>query len=343
MLTVVGNLVDEVATAGVTVTGTPTLTFLEVGASSDTLTRSRGSWLTDGFRIGDVVAFDGTASNDALGGTLTGVTATVLTFGTTPSDLINETIGSFGVTVTTNQTKAAWMAEIEAEFASVDDAFRISLGAGRCRILSPFSGWFMRRPAGWFASLREYQHDLHIPVWRKSDGPFKSCSLNDADGNLVEWDDRVDGEAATTARFTAMRTWGNGPAGPFIARSLTRATEGSLLLDTHNVAVVNHACTTVQLNTEDAAIGVSLILNPDGTATADSLAGVRKQVDEALEQELLTNKKNEGQRASQATWTPDADVLFNVADPTMLGVTELNLRGTVVRVNTTVRVVTGGA
>lgn len=334
------DLANEGPVAGCTLTGTPKLTFAEVGATGDTITRSSGSWLTDGFRVGDKIVVTGSVSNNitALVG-LTAVTATVLTLNT--DDLAAEVIGSYSVTITAGQTKAVWMAASEAAFAAVDSHFRISLGAGRCRVLSPWSDWFMRRPASWFASLREYQHDLHVPVWRKSDGPF-TASLNDANGNLVEWDDRVDGEAGTTARFTVMRTWGNGPNGPFIARSLTRALEGSLLLDTHNAAVVNLACTTVQLNTEDAAIGVSLILNPDGTATSDSLGLVTAQVNTALSQELLTDKKNEGQRASQAAWSPNADVLYNVADPTMLGVTLVNLRGTVVSVNTKVRVVTGG-
>ncbi len=324
----------EGPTAGVTVIGSPRLVF-----AATNVTRSRGSFLTDGFRIGDTITVTGTVSNNGTK-VLTNVPDLALTWA---AGGVAETIASYGVSITAGQTKAAWMAAITTAFAAIDDAFRISLGAGRCRIASPFSTWLMRRPASWFASIREYQHDLHIPVWRKSDGPFQGATLNDEDGNLVEWDDRVDGEAGTAARFTTMRSWANGPSGPFIARSLTRAQEGSLLLDTHNVAVVNLCCTTVQLNTEDAAVGVSLILNGDGTATADSLAEVSKTVNEALEQELLTNKKNEGQRASQAKWTPDADTLFNVADPTMLGTTDINLRGTVVSVRTAVKVQTGGA
>jgi hypothetical protein len=334
------DVVAEV-TSACTIYGYTQLTFAEVGVSGDTITRSKGSWITDGFKVGDTIAISGgvEAGNVHTAAVIGALTATVLTL--TTADLVADGAQTYFVSITAVKSKAAWMAEIDAEFASIDDAMRIDLSAGRCRVICPFTGWYLRRPASWFASLREYQHDLHVPTWRKSDGPF-NASLNDADGNLAEWDDRVDGGAGTAARFTTMRTWANGPAGPFICRSLTRASVGSLLGDTHNVAVTNLACTTVQLNTEDAAIGVSLILNRDGTATSDSLASVKGQVDRALEQELLTDKKNEGQRASQATWTPDADVLFNVQDAEMLGVTELNLRGTVVRVNTKVRVISGG-
>lgn len=333
------DLVNEGPISGVSITAETTLTFAEVGATGDTITRSKGSWLTDGFRVGDKIVVTGTASNNITAvATLTAVTATVLTLDT--DDLAAEVIGSYGVTITAGQTKAAWMAAIDSAFAAVDAHFRISLSAGRGRVLSPFSGWLSRRPAGWAASLREYQHDLHRTTWRKSDGP-SDFDLFDAAGNLVEWDDRVDGEAASAARFTALRTWANGPLGSFVALSLTRATEGSLLAHTSNVAVVNLCCTTVQLNTEDAAIGVDLDLNADGTATADSLATIKKQVDNALSQVLLVNKLGEGKRASAASWTPDATTLFNVPTPVLTGVTGLLLKGIVHSVTTSVVVQTG--
>jgi hypothetical protein len=334
------NFVDEGPVADMVVVGCPTLTFAEIGASADTLTRSRGSWLSDGFRVGDVVSFDGTSLNEAKGGTLTTVTATVLTFGATPSDLEAEVIGAFGVSVTAGQSKAVWMAASDAEFASVDDAFRIDLSAGRGRILSPFTDWLMRRPAGWFASWREYAHDLHVAPWRKEDGPV-GADLYDAEDTLVEWDDRVDGEAASAARFTSLRTWANGPQGAFIAGSLTRATEGSILGQTHNVAVTNLACSTVQAATE-AVIGRGLVLNDDGTATTASLSTISAGVNAALERELLRDKRGEGQRASKAVWTPSTDDILNVAEATITGVLELNLLGTIHSMITRVRVLSGG-
>jgi hypothetical protein len=315
------------------------LTFAEVGGTGDTITRSRGSFLTDGFRVGDLLTVTGTVSNNITGvSPITGVTALVLTLGA--DDLAAEVIGSYSVTLTAGQTKAAWMAASDAAFAAVDDKPRLDLSAGRGRVRSPFSGWLTRRPAGWAASLREYQHDLHIATWRKSDGPT-DFDLFDANGNLVEWDDRVDGGAACAARFTSLRTWSNGPAGAFVTMALTRASEGSLLGLTHNMAVVNLVCTTVQLNTEDAAIGVSLILEADGKATADSLAKIKKQVDNALHQAVLVNKLGEGPRASLCSWTPDADVLFNVPTPIMTGTCTLLLNGTVHSVATSVLVQTG--
>lgn len=331
VITFASGGVAEGPVSNVTITSTPSLTF-----AATSVTRSSGSWLTDGFRVGDSFTVTGTASNNYTK-TITAISATVITFA---SGGAAEVIGSYGVTLTAGQTKAAWMAASDAAFAAVDDKPRLDLSAGRGRVRSPFSGWLARRPAGWAASLREYQHDLHIATWRKSDGPT-DFDLFDEDGNLVEWDDRVDGGAACAARFTSLRTWSNGPAGAFVTMSLTRASEGSLLGLTHNMAVVNLVCTTVQLNTEDAAIGVSLILEADGKATADSLAKIKKQVDNALHQAVLVNKLGEGPRASLCSWTPDADVLFNVPTPIMTGVCALLLNGTVHSVQTSVLVQTG--
>ena len=331
------DLVAEGPVSGVSIVGTPTLTFAEVGSTGDTITRSRGSWLADGFRDGDAITITGTASNNITSATVADAAALVLTLGST--DLAAEVIGSYGVIVTAGQTKAVWVAAQDAEFATIDAAPRIDLSLGRGRVLSPFSGWNFRRPAAWAASLREYQHDLHVATWRKADGPT-GFDLFDTDGALVEYDDRIDGAAASAARFTSFRTWANGPQGAFISQSLTRATEGSLLGRTHNEAVVNLACTVVQRNTENI-IGRSLVLNDDGTATSDSLAIIAGEVNAALELALLQNR-GEGPRCSKAVWTPSADDILNVAEPLLTGVLELNLNGTIHSVTTSVRVISGG-
>lgn len=332
------DLVDEAATAGCTVTATPRLVFAEVGAGNDTITRSRGSWLADGFRVGDLITITGSISNNVTGAAVVGVTATVLTLGPAGADdLANETIGSYSVTVVAGETKAAWVAALAAEYESIDDAPGISLGMGRARVQSSYSGWFMRRPAQWLVSAREYQHDIHIATWRKEDGDL-DASLEDANEDLVEWDDRVDGGAASAARFTSLRTWANGPAGTFVALSLTRAVDSSQLVHTAKKVIANTVCSLVQLNTENAAIGVDLILNSDGTATQESLNAIANKVNAVLENEMLTNKQNEGQRASAVKFAPNPEDTYNVPEPTMTTVTELRVNGTVLRVNNKVNI-----
>jgi len=330
------DLAAEVA-ANCTVTASPGLAFAEVGGTGDTITRSRGSWIDDGFRVGDLVTVSGSGSNNftATAG-IASLTATVMTFGTT--DLAAELVSSAAITITAGQTKAVWMAAIDTEFAPIDASKRISLGAARRRILNPFSGWNHRRSAAWAASLREYQNDLHYTTWRKDLGPLPF--LHDTTGE--EWDDRVDGGAASAARFTSFTTWSNGPVGPFISNDLTRESDGSLLCGTHNMVVTNLACTTVQLNTENVVGRSDFILNEDGTATSDSLKTVEIEVNTALELALLKNAKGQGPRASKAVWTAATDDLYNVVEPVMNGVLELQLKGTVFRVNTVVRVRSNG-
>ncbi len=334
------DLVAEVATAGCSVAGTGKLTFAEVGATGDTLTRTRGSWLQDGFRVGDKPTILGTVSNNFTAlAAVTAVTATVLTFDT--DDVVAEEVGAYGVTITAGQTDAAWMAARDAEYAGVNSP-RLDLSAGRGRVLSNFTDWLMRRPAMWFASAREYAHQVNRTTWRKGDGEV-FADLNDENQQLVEWDDRVMGGAGVRARFTCLRTWANGPTGGFIALSLTRATDGSILGQTQNEAVANKACTIVQLNSETAAIGVDLILNLDGTATKASLSSIQEQVQAQLDIQLLADGElSEGPNASFAVWTPSQTDVYNVPEPVMHGVLDLLLNGVVHSVDTSVKLRTAG-
>lgn len=333
------DLVNEGPVADCTVVGTPRLIFAEVGATGDTLTRSRGSWLADGFRVGDKLTITGTVSNNivAVAG-LTAVTATVLTFDTT--DLTAEEIGSYGVSVTAGETKAQHVASLDAAMSSVASQIRLELGFGRGRVLSPFLGGMMRRSASWHDNIRAYQHDVHIATWQKDLGPLDGVDIYAADGiTLDEFDERVDG-GALAAGFTCLRSWSNGPKGAFVAKCLTRGDPASILSQAWAMAVVNVAQATAQAAAEDA-IGASLILNSDGTGTGESLNAIKKRVDSALARELLANRENEGQRASLASWTPHTDDDLSEEDATLNGVLALTLRGVLVHINTKLTVNAG--
>lgn len=328
------DLAAEGPVSNCTIVGSNGLTFAEVGGTGDTITRSGGSWLSDGFRAGDTVTVTGTASNN-VSGAVTAVTATVLTFNTT--DLAAEVIGSHNVTITAGETMAAWVSTMDTAFASVDAQKRIDIGLGRGRKLCPITGWEFRRPAAWHASIREYGHDVHIPCWRKSDGPLLDVSLEDANGVKIEYDELTDG-GALAGRFTCLRTWANGPSGAYVAQSLTRDTEGSILSMTHNMAVANVMCTIVQSSTENA-VGSVLQLKSDGTATEASLVVLEESVNTDLEIALMREiVVGEGPRASKAVWRASRTDILNVPDATLTGVGELDENGTIVHVNTVVKV-----
>lgn len=68
------EIAGECAFAHVAMTGNPDLTFT---AADDAITRSAGSWLTDGFAVGQTIRVRGSVSNDVRA-TATAVTATDL-------------------------------------------------------------------------------------------------------------------------------------------------------------------------------------------------------------------------------------------------------------------------
>ncbi len=324
------DLANEGPVSNCTLVGSHSLVF---DAGADTITRSGGSWLSDGFAVGDSVTIAGTVSNNYTK-TITVLTATVMTFA---SGVSAEIIGSRTPTITKGETMAAWVSAADSAFASVDAQKRIDMGLGRGRKASPITQASLRRPVAWAASLREYSKDIHVPCWRKSDGPADGWSLEDTDGNIVEYDERTDG-GALAGRFTCFRTWGNGPNGAFIAMSLTRDTEGSLLSYTHNMAVANLACTIVQTATENV-VGKVLQLNADGTATSASLGRIEESINTDLEQALMVEKViGEGPRASKVVWRASTTDVLNVVDATLTGVLDLHVNGTVVHVDTVVKV-----
>jgi hypothetical protein len=326
------DLAAEGPISNVTIVGSNGLTFAEVGGTGDTITRTGGSWLADGFAAGDLITVASTASNNFAAKLVTAVTATVLTLDT--QDLVAETIGSHAITITAGETDADWVADIEDDFEDIATQPRIDMAAGRTFKESPITHWFLRRGAAWVVSLREYQHDVHISTYRKSDGVLSGCSL-EKNGVKVEHDERIDG-GLLLAGFTCLRTYSNGPEGVFVALSLTRGEDGSLLSRTHNMHVANIACNVAQAETENA-IGQLLELNDDGTGTESSLSTIDDRVNSALAIALLQNK-GEGKRATDAKWKASRGENLEPVDAVLNGTLDLRLGRTIEKINTRVRV-----
>lgn len=333
VLTFASGMVNEGPVSNVTVKATPTLTFAEVGGTGDTCTRNRGSFLDDGFRAGDTITIANTSSNNTSGA-IASVTATVITMGST--DLNPEVISTATATITTGESKASFVSTMSSTFAAVDAQPRLDIALGHCFKTAPIIGYQVDIPASWVVSLREYQHDLHVATFEKAIGPLEGVDLNDTNGNLSHFDERIDG-GALAARFTCLRTWSNGPAGAYVALSLTRATDDTLLSRTQNVAVVDLAQVVCQLQTENA-VGKSLVLDAAGHATQAALNQIKRKVNAALGLELLQNKQGEGPRVSSVNWEPATDDVLNVAGATLHGTLSVGIRGTIEHIQTTVKV-----
>lgn len=333
VMTIDGLTAEVISTA--TVTGYAGIAF---SGTSDTITRNTGSWSDDGFRVGDVVTVAGSASNNGAF-TVTALTPLVMTV--EADDLVDESISAEDVTISTGQTMTAWGAATFAEFAAVAGSFRLDVSLGRLKGISPWSGFDYRLPVSWWASFREYQHDLHVASWRKKDGPLGG-SARDLDNLLDEWDDRIQGGAATNAGFTAAMSYTK-QKGMYLAQSLTRTDDSSILSQSSKVDVANLICRVVQANTENAAIGVDVVLKDDGSgqATEASLSEIESLVNAALEGQVLTNVRGEGPRASSVVWKASRLDLYNVPTPLMNGVATVTFNGTIHSVNTVVAIQTG--
>lgn len=230
-----------------------------------------------------------------------------------------------------------WVSDQDAEFSDIDDEPRIDIGLGRGWKLSPITGAEMRRPVSWAASIREYERDIHQTTWEKEAGPLSGWSLEDTDNNVTEYDERLVG-GALAARFTCFRTWANGPAGAFIAQSLTRADENTVLSMTHNEHVANLACTVVQITTENF-VGKTPQVDSAGHMLSAPRGQLEARVNTALAAALLKEHvPGAGPRASSAVWRMSTDDILNVPDATVTGVCTLNVNGTIVNVDTLVKV-----
>lgn len=322
------DLVAEGPVAGVTVVGHPALSF---DAGTDIVTRYSGSWVDEGFRIGDTVTIDGTGSNDG-----TEVVVLVTPLAMTLTTLATEIIRSTSVTITAGTEKAAWMTAEAAEFASITSDRRVCLHAGHAARQCTRAGWRWRVPCSWHDTVRWYEHDVHRPPWRKDDGPIAGATLRDADDALIEWDDHVDGGAGSANRITTHRSWPNGPAGVFIAQSLTRAEDGDALSYLHNAAVANVVCTVVQAVTENFA-GRTPETDADGAAKAFELSLLEGEVNDELRKTVLRSF-GEGPRASACVWVATRGEDIRSPGSVLTGVATLDLNGTIHTVNTTVLV-----
>jgi hypothetical protein len=339
-------LTAEVATAGCTISATSQITFAEVGATGDTITKdnARGSFLSDGFRAGDILTIAGTASNNGTTAVIDTVTATVITL--TSFDLTPEAIGQDLFTMTAGETDAQAIATLDAAMATVTSDRRIDIGYGRGAMLSPVTGWKFRRNVQWADNILAFQRDMRTTTWWKDLGSISGrigagFDLMDADGQPYEHDER-NTQGAISAGFTCARTWGNGPAGAFIAKSLTRAGDNSVLEFSHNGDIANLMQTIVQATAENFTGEIVLLEPADETgkrvATTESLAVFESKVNLEINRYILGNIGGEGPRASVAYWTAATDDDLGVADATLNGTGTLEVNGTIVTVATTIRV-----
>lgn len=310
--------------------GTLVLTFAEVGSSGDTITRSTGSWITDGFVNGDSVTIAGTASNDGVYTNVTVTSATVLTL-----DSDNDVIAESSVTCTAVATEEDpdWIATIAASFAAKSDK-RESLWGGHAVTVSAVSSRQYSRPSSFAGAARYLSVDVSRSLAAVADGPLLGVSLVDDHGDTIEHDERAS-PGLLDARIACLRTF-DGRQGAYVALPMLFAETGSDFDRLHFGAVIDVACATAKFTLE-GKLSSDVLLKP-GAATIDESAAL--QIEAAVNRALrnaLTSRK----RVTAATYTCSRDDDLTVESPVLTGTVNVQPLGYLETIATTVQFAVG--
>lgn len=285
---------------------------LDFDGTAHTITRNTGSWVTDGFKVGMTVVVAGTASgtNDGTAGVLTTVTATVLTFASGLATQANQDGAT--VTISATETKSTWRSALETIVGSTPStqkiADKVMACGGRARRKSPINSTRKRRNAAWPIAIRCMGHDIQVSPAEVALGGLEGWDIFDNDGVLEEHDERVDG-GLLGSRIASLRTFNSLP-GIYCSLPLTLDNDNQPLSRLPIVLVAQLATNVCQAQTTLLLNG-RVLLNTDGTPQEAEARRINAAVLGALEDELLT-KKREGQRASAVTFAIDKTVDLRV-------------------------------
>lgn len=281
--------------------------------TTTTITRNVGSFVTDGFKVGDYVDVLGTASNNTRLGPLTAVSATVLTFAA--GGVAESNVSGLDVSITSVELEGDWQAAVETIVGVNPPSQKVNVrtvfGAGRLRRLSPVSANRKRRPYAWALACRVMGHDLHVSPAKVEAGPLEGWTNTDENGKQEDYDDRVGGGFMASIRVAAAQSHDVvGISGIYAGLPLTLAADDAPLSRLPIGLVCNLACTiakseyTRKLNANVITSRAKLILPKEAER-------IDKSALRALRSALL-GAGPEGQRASDVTCAMDRTVVLTV-------------------------------
>ena len=294
------SLTDESAAADTSCSTASGGESVTVAASGKTYTRSGGSWITEGFKVGTQVVFGGFAEADNNGPkTITDVTATVVTVSETCAD--EATV--YGVTAIATETDSQWSTALAGVVGSTPSTELVEKGvspfAGRARRVSPTDGSMKRRPAAWFTLIRWMQHDPQIAPYRTADKGLDGVTITDANGKPEDHDERTMG-GLLDSRISCLRTYSeyNLP-GVYVALSLTLDAEGTPL-SRLQVAGVSDIISTVVQGETALKLGSEVETNDDGTLTEAEARRIELGVLGQLKAKVLSPGAIDGRPAASS-------------------------------------------
>jgi hypothetical protein len=258
-------------------------------AADDTITRNTGSWVTDGFKVGMTITIDGTTSNDG-DHVVTNVAALILTVAAAPGLVLEANVDGGDITITGVETKATWVASVAALVNGASPAaaklsHKVGIRGGRARRKSPIYSHRKRRPAMWAEACRAMAHAEHISPALVSLGGLEGWDINDENGVLVEFDQRVDG-GLLESRIGCLMTHDD-VAGVYVALPLTLDADNAALSRMPSVLVGQLGCRIAKAALTQR-LGENIALNSDGTIAEVSAARIEGYVLGRLEAALLS-------------------------------------------------------
>lgn len=276
--------------------GSATVSFVEGGGSADTITRSAGSFVSDGFKAGMTITVFGSVSND---GTYTIATVAALTLTlATGDDLAAEATVS-NVTITGVETRSAWMASLRSDFDS-HSSTRVAVSAGHARTKSPSAKRKPRRPASWAASSWFMAHDMSRSLAEVQLGELPGVTLYDSAGDAEDHDESTEG-LAIDGRFLCLTSL-DGFNGTYVALPLILHPPGSDFSRVHLRAVMDRACAVAQ-KAGVIKLSSTLELGADGKVLEIEASRFETFVQSRLDKELLEGTR----RVSAVSFTLSRD------------------------------------
>lgn len=292
-----------------------------IAFAATTLTRSAGSFVTDGFQVGQWVYIQGslTPANNGFFGPITAVTATILTLG---GAAFTVAAAASSITLVATEPKVAWKAAVEAVVGATPSTQVIShrtvCFGGRATKLDA-NGYRKRRPAAWPFVIAEMQHDIQVSPAQVDSGPLAgwqlattatattSAPVNTGNpgsapnvGTLppLDYDERADG--GLLAYRVACLCTVDDFAGIYVALPVTLDNDNAPL-SRLPVGLVGDLYQTIVKQATTLKLSSRIELNNDGTAKEKEAQRIEKYVVGQLSANLLT-RKAEGQRASAVDW-----------------------------------------
>jgi hypothetical protein len=334
-------LAAEVSSA-ISIYSTPSLEFTDGAASPDLLTRTRGSWIVDGFEVGDSVVIVGTSNDGTY--VITALTATVMSFAEVGWAVPDEIVGSYGVSVTASVVYPVDVAAMDAEFATVTDDEKLEISYGRLWYPSPttLTPMRLRYPVALADMCRSFTRDLAETTWEQGNGSLQNWGMIDLNGIPFEYDERIH-NAALPSEFTCGRTWNDEGPVPYIARALTRYGGNDAVTQSQNARVTQLGRRIVQVTTTKTTGAVFTKRPPDEQGrqflTPDAIGTIESKVNRELARQMLgTTRGGAGPRVSGVSWTAARDDDFAVQNPVLNGSLSIRTLAVVVTVNTIVEV-----